>query len=145
MLLKGPDAAVEMDLFHGTSSTPPNQVYLSEYGFDFRLSSSTARWGAGAYFASTVSYSNKYAYAVPHTQHRQVILAKVLTGASCTWPHDRTLTKPPPKPVVRQPEGKVQFSTNFYDSVHGYTSDTDIYVIYEHEKAYPAYVITYTL
>ena len=34
MFLKNPESAVEKDLFHGTSSVPPDQVYLSEHGFD---------------------------------------------------------------------------------------------------------------
>ncbi len=143
MLLKSPQAATEMQLFHGTRSTSPDQIYHSEYGFDFRLSSSTALWGSGAYFASSARYSNEYAYAIPGTDHRQVILAQVLTGDSCSWPEDRTLTRPPPKPVGNQPAGKVKFTTNFYDSVRGHRSHSDIYVIYEHEKAYPAYIITY--
>ena len=39
MFLKNPESAVEKDLFYGTSVVPPDQLYLSEHGFDFRLSS----------------------------------------------------------------------------------------------------------
>ena len=98
---------------------PPNQLYQSECGFDFRLSSPTARWGAGTYFAASAMYSHAYAYTVPNTSHQQMILAKVLTGASCTLPPDGTLKRPPPKPADSRPAGRVQFLTAFYDSVMG--------------------------
>lgn len=145
MLLKSPEAATERELFHGTRATPPNQVYQSECGFDFRLASPTARWGAGMYFASSAMYSHAFAYSIPNTSHRQMILAKVLTGASCTLPPDNRLRRPPPKPADRRSTGRVQFSTDLYDSVHGQSSNSDIYVVYEHDKAYPAYVITYSV
>ena len=52
MFLKNPESAVEKDLFHGTSVVPPDQLYLSEHGFDSRLSSRRAQWGTGTYFTS---------------------------------------------------------------------------------------------
>ena len=84
-------------------------------------------------------YSDKYAYKIPGTEHILLLVAMVLTGVSCPWPADRTLTKPPPKPA--NATTSINFCNECYDSVHGQTS---IYVIYDHEKAYPAYVITYT-
>ena len=144
MLLKGLESATGKTLFHGTTSTPPDQIYGSEHGFDFRVASPTALWGTGVYFATTARYSHAYAYTVPGTGHKQLIVAKVLTGVSCDWPQDTTLTRPPPKPIDAMP-GKVRFSVDLYDSVHGQTSNSDIYVIYEHEKAYPAYLITYSV
>ena len=37
-------------LFHGTGSTSPEDIFLSEYGFDFTLSHPDRLWGAGVYF-----------------------------------------------------------------------------------------------
>ena len=143
MLLKSPESAAEQDLFHGTSATPPDQLYQSEHGFDFRLSSLSARWGTESYFTTCAKYSDKYAYRIPDTTHKQLLLVKVLTGQSCTWPQERALIRPPPKPADAV-SGSMKLYNECYDSVHDRISHSDIYVIYDHEKAYPAYVITYT-
>ena len=37
------------------------------------------------------------------------------------------------------------FADERYDSVHGKSRGSDIYVVYDHDKAYPAYLITYSL
>lgn len=140
MFLKNPESAVEKDLFHGTSVVPPDQVYLSEHGFDFRLSSRKARWGTGTYFTTCAKYSDKYSHKIPGTTRKQLLLAKVLTGQSCVRPQERTLTRPPPKPTTQTSS----LLSECYDSVQGMISGSDIYVIYDHEKAYPAYTITYT-
>jgi len=100
MLLKSPGSATEQQLFHGTRFTTPEDLYRSEYGFDFRLASRNARWGVGTYFTSSAAYSDRYSFKIPDTSHKQILIAKVLTGQSCPWPQQRTLTKPPPKPDV---------------------------------------------
>lgn len=122
MFLKNPESAAKKDLFHGTSTVPPAQLYQSEYGFDFRLSSRKAKWGSGSYFSSCAKYSNKYAHRIPDTMHKQLLLANVLTGQSCMWPQDRTLSRPPPKPAI---SGSLRLYNECYDS------------------AYPAYILTY--
>ncbi len=43
--LPSDQAATEVELFHGTRSRKPEEVYRSEYEFDFRLSSLNALWG----------------------------------------------------------------------------------------------------
>ena len=63
MLLKNPEAATEQE-FHGTRALPPDQLYRSEHGFDFCLSSPRARWSAGSYFTPCARYSDAYAYRI---------------------------------------------------------------------------------
>ena len=132
----------EKELFHGTRGTPPKKIFKSEHGFDLRFSSQ-GMWGEGTYFAVNAQYSDRYAYSLGDS--KQMILAKVLTGETCRCPPDRNLKKPPIKPSQPRPDsssGEV-FEDERYDSVSGYTNGSDIFVIYDHEKAYPAYLITY--
>ena len=121
----------EKRLFHGPSQTSPEEIYLSDHGFDFRFSRS-GNWGRGVYFATTSKYSNNYAYT--SRSHQQMFLAFVLTGDSIALPGNSSLDKPPLKPS----------SLERYDSVNGQQGTTRIYIIYDHEKSYPAYLITYT-
>ena len=121
-------------LFHGTRGVPPEKIYKSEKGFDFRFSKK-GLWGEGAYFAVNASYSNGFAYQVGQT--RQVFLALVLTGESCNCQPNKSLRQPPKKP-----HGEM-FTDERYDSVTGTSRGSQIYVIYDHDKAYPAYIITY--
>ena len=132
----------EKELFHGTRGTPPEKVFKSEHGFDFRFSSH-GMWGEGTYFAVNAQYSDGYAYSLGDS--KQMILAKVLTGETYRCPPDSSLKKPPVKPSQPRPDsssGEV-FEDERYDSVSGNTNTSDIFVIYDHEKAYPAYLITY--
>jgi len=130
----------EKELFHGTSSTPPEKIFRSEQGFDFRFCS-RGMWGTGAYFAVNASYSNNYAYTI--AARKQIILAKVLTGETIRCNPDSSLKKPPVKSRSRSGSGRSTFEDELYDSVSGNTNGSDIFVIYDHEKAYPAYLITY--
>ena len=124
-------------LFHGTRDTAPEQVYNSEHGFDFRYGGN-GMWGSGAYFAEDASYSvNGYAHTLPDG-NRQILLARVLTGDSVELQPTYSLRKPPAKP--RGSGGHVNES---YDSVNGLVSNTRVYIVYDHDKAYPAYLITF--
>ena len=131
----------EKDLFHGTGSTPPEKIFKSEQGFDFRFCS-RGMWGTGTYFAVNASYSNNYAYTTG--ARKQMIFAKVLTGETCQCNPDSSLKKPPVKPRSKLSSSRNTFEDELYDSVKGHTNGSDIFVIYDHEKAYPAYLITYT-
>ena len=123
----------EMRLFHGSSRTPPESIYRSDFGFDFRFSS-PGKWGKGAYFASDSNYSNSYAYNNSY-YGKQMFLAYVLTGNSVTHPGSPSLDKPPLKPLS---------TGERYDSVtNGNVGGTQIFVVYDHDKSYPAYIITY--
>ena len=40
-------------------------------------------------------------------------------------------------------QAKESFAGERYDSVSGQSGGSDIYMVYDHDKAYPAYLITY--
>ena len=126
----------EQFLFHGTSRTDPYEVARSETGIDFRYSSKERQlmWGSGAYFAVKASYSDRFSYKQTSNQ-RQMMLVSVLTGYTYHYYAQKKpdLTRPPP------------YSGNrLYDTVYGESAESGIYVVYDHCKSCPAYIITYT-
>ena len=130
----------EKHLFHGTRGTEPEKVFRSEKGVDFRFSRE-GLWGTGSYFAVNASYSDAYAYSTPGGFNvKQMFICKVLTGdcynAGSTT--DKSLRQPPLKSSEGHEEKR-------YDSVKGHTNGSDVYVVYDHEKVYPAYLVTYSL
>ena len=129
-------------LFHGSRETRPEQIYMSEKGFDFRFANQ-GLWGEGTYFAVNAQYSDAYAYELSGGR-RQFFLALVLTGINCTCKQDRLLRMPPVKDSDQVGSNNM-FTNECYDSVRGKTGGSDVYVVYEHDRAYPAYLITYTL
>ena len=132
----------EKHLFHGTRTTPPEKVFRSEKGVDFRFSRK-GLWGMGSYFAVNASYSDRYAYNATAlgSNERQMLICKVLTGDSynAEAKTDESLRQPPLKPVPTHGS----FEEERYDSVKGNTSGSYVYVVYDHEKMYPAYLVTY--
>ena len=127
----------EKHLFHGTRSTPPEKVFRSEKGVDFRFSRE-GLWGTGSYFAVNASYSDRYAYITPGgINEKQMFICQVLAGDSynAETNTDRSLRQPPLKSGGLFEER--------YDSVKGYTNGSHVYVVYDHEKVYPAYLVTY--
>lgn len=62
-----------------------------------------------------------------------MFLADVILGNYVNLNADKTLTKPP----------MVEGSRVMYDSVAGYTKETNVYMVYANKKAYPSYLITY--
>ena len=130
----------EKTLFHGTRNTPPNKIYDSEQGFDNRLSS-RGLWGEGAYFAAKASYSNDYAFTAAE-RRRQIFMVKVITGITCKYMQNNRDLKAPP--IIHDPSIDLMFEDQRYDSVCGNTNGSDVYVIYEHGRVYPEYLITYT-
>ena len=125
-------------LFHGSRRNKPEDIYRGGEGFDMRFSS-VGMWGRGNYFAVNSSYSHSYAYDTNGA--RKIFAAWVLTGNSKYLEPNHSLTKPP---FVDDPAGVS--STNIkrrYDSVNGYTGGTRVYITYDNEHAYPAYLITY--
>jgi RNA recognition motif-containing protein len=133
----------ERDLFHGTRAVPPIKIYNSEQGFDNRLSSQ-GMWGEGAYFAVNASYSDRYAYTTPEG-HKQMFLVQVITGVTYECSPDRSLKAPPKKAdhPGSSHRGGAKFEDERYDSVSGHTNGSKVFIIYEHGKVYPAYLITY--
>ena len=135
----GGDAQVhEKLLFHGTGDTDPQTIIMSPKGIDFRYSRRDYQllWGTGAYFAVNASYSDNYYYVDQKLRVKQLLLVKVLTGNSCSYgiKNDPNLTKPPPLS-----EG----NPLLYDTVNGFTNGSIVYVVYDHDRAYPAYLISY--
>ena len=130
----------ELDLFHGTSTIEPRVIYESEVGFDMRYSS-TGMWGQANYFAEKASYSDRYAHRTIDGFH-EMFYAKVLTGDSNSCSPDPSLRKPPFK-ATSSTEGGLQFAQVQYDTVTGYTKGSQVYMTYDNEKAYPAYLIKY--
>ena len=128
----------EMTLFHGTRQTNPKQIYEGDDSFDMRLSNN-GMWGRGNYFAVNASYSDGYAYCC-NGRLKKLILAQVLTGITYFCQPQHTLTMPPLRPATGQ-TGTVQ---RRYNSVSGQTGGSKVYITYENNLAYPAYIITYT-
>ena len=135
-LIKNDGIMNEMRLFHGTRANPPEKIYRSEHGFDFRFGK-FGRWGKGAYFAVDASYSANYAYK--SITGRQILMAYVLTGHSKKMHPDSTMVAPPIK------EGCIDEQR--YDSVNGDAVTSygtfHTYIVYDHDKSYPAYLITF--
>ena len=134
----GSDQVNEKLLFHGSRTTDPKTIITSEKGFDFRYGSDDCWWGKGMYFAVRASYcDNRFAFRTPQG-NKQILVGRVLTGRSVFLPRPRRELKEPPKLPNSVAES--------YDSVNGVIPNpvkTEVYVIYDHDKAYPAYLITY--
>ena len=73
----------ELELFHGTRTNDPRQIYEGEEGFDMRFSAQGV-WGYANYFAVNASYSDSYAYTNTNGQ-KEMFLVKVLTGDSYNY------------------------------------------------------------
>ena len=128
----------EMKLFHGTRKTDPKVIVQAVRGIDFRYSrrDHPLLWGAGAYFAVNASYSDRYCCIDNSSGMKQLLLVRVLTGYSCHYGkrNDPDLRKPPPLS---------QGNHVLYDTINGYTNGSTVYVVYDHDRPYPAYLITY--
>jgi len=127
----------EKTLFHGTRQTDPKQIYKGEDSFDMRLSND-GLWGKGNYFAVNASLcDSSYAHKISGNV-KKLLLARVLTGHSYFSP-PKSFKQPPPRSGTNA-AGSVQ---RRYDSVSGQLGGSIIYITYENNLAYPAYVITY--
>jgi O-acetyl-ADP-ribose deacetylase (regulator of RNase III) len=130
----------ELELFHGTRTNDPELIYKNEDGFDMRYSNS-GMWGQANYFAENASYSDRYAHRT-YDGYNEMFFAKVLTGDSLDCNPDPSLRKPPFKPNGSI-GGGLHFAQVQYDTVTGYTKGSRVYMTYDNEKAYPAYLIKY--
>ena len=127
----------ELDLFHGTRKSLPQQIYASQIGFDVRCSNN-GLWGQANYFAEKASYSDAFAHSTSDGigSMKEIFLVKVLTGESCECPQNSTIRKPP----FRSKDGSI---FELYDTITGWTGDCKVYMTYDNDKAYPAYLIKY--
>lgn len=130
--------------FHGKRGNNPKLIYESEEGFDMRFSE-RGKWGTANYFAQSASYSNHYAHmAQDGTSLRQIFLAEVLTGYSCNSPPNSELRMPPLMPPESN-TARVHFTQQRYDTVTGVTGGSQVYMTYDNDKSYPAYLIEYSI
>ena len=127
-------------LFHGTRQNKPEQIYRGAEGFNMHFSRQ-GMWGKGNYFAVNSSYSNGFAYRAG-SGVKKMFAAWVLTGNSVYSLPNAKLVQPPfmDKPAAANQENVVQ---RRYDSVNGTAGGTRVYITYDNEHAYPAYLITY--
>lgn len=132
----------EKELFHGTSRNDPKLIYDGEDGFDMRFSAQ-GMWGQANYFAVNASYSdNNYAYRRSGGL-KELFLAKVLTGDSYECASNTSLRIPPEKQGGIMSTLQRNFARTRYDTVTGTTAGSRVYMTYDNEKAYPAYLIQY--
>ena len=125
----------ETTLFHGTRTNKPEKVFKGDASFDMRFSNE-GLWGRGNYFAVNASYSHVYAHHCSTGQH-QMLVALVLTGYAAHCTQDRAITRPPMRVTA---DGEVEVH---YDSVTGITASSKVFITYNNDQAYPAYLITY--
>ena len=102
--------------------------------------SSPGMWGLANYFAANASYSDRYAYSRAGG-YKEMFMVKVLTGDSYSSPSNQSLRMPPEKPVAVS--GNLQFAKAHYDTVTGTTHGCQVFMTYDNDKAYPAYLIQY--
>jgi hypothetical protein len=125
-------------LFHGTRHNKPEQIYGGSEGFNMHFSRQ-GLWGKGNYFAVNSSYSNGFAYRAEGGV-KKMFAAWVLTGNSVYLPSNASLVQPPFMPKPADQENVVQ---RRYDSVYGTAGGTRVYITYDNDHAYPAYLIAY--
>ena len=130
----------EKELFHGTRNNDPKLIYEGEDGFDMRYSAQ-GMWGLANYFAVNANYSHGYAYTRSDGA-REMFLVKVLTGDSYPCPTNPNLRMPPEKQGTTG-SGRLQFAKVRYDTVTGTTRGSQVFMTYDNDKAYPAYLIQY--
>ena len=138
--LKNDGIINEKELFHGTRGNDPKLIYEGENGFDMRFSAS-GMWGQANYFAVNASYSHGYAHPTSDG-YREMFLVKVLTGDSYNCSSSSALRIPPVKQAGGG--GKVQLAQMRYDTVTGTTGGSQVFMTYDNDKAYPAYLIKYS-
>ncbi len=113
---------------------------MGEVSFDHRFCKK-GRWRIATYFATKAKYSDSFAF-VPSEGIKQLIIAKVLTGNTFySEPNDSL--KIPPIIAKNKTVRNLQFSDFRFDSIHGFSNNTKIYAIYDSNKSYPMYLLTY--
>ena len=123
-----------MQLWHGTRKFHPDTVYDSAVGLDPRIGHGA--WGQGTYYARSSSYSvNKYGHKLSDGT-KQIMCMLVIVGDTVDFPASdaaKVLIRPPFK----------QGTNKLFHSVKGQEGGSDIYVTYEPNMSYPAYLVTF--
>lgn len=135
----------QVDLWHGTGSVDPGEIYRDlQDGFMVQYASK-GLLGPGLYFAQHSNFSDLYAYVPRPTDYadrpggdadeREMFLATLLVGnAAVLDTNDVSLVAPhldPARPGRR------------YTTVIGDSGGYPIYTVYENGRAYPSYLVRY--
>eukprot|EP00900_Chrysochromulina_parva_P001217 jgi/Chrpa1/11096/Chrysochromulina_OHIO_Genome00022610-RA len=149
----GGERPMVQELFHGTGSTPPHEIYSGQEGFDMRFCNQ-GMWGIASYFAVEAGYSDQYCSKNGRGE-RELLVADVITGRTIELPPDASLRMPPqmpsttwarPTPGIESGAAASMPSGTRYDSVTGVGGGggrSRIYMIYRHDRAYPKFRLTY--
>ena len=117
------------------SKRPPSKIFSSDKcGLDFHHSGE-GMWGRGIYLAKNASYSYAYSHPLPDGS-KQFFYCSVLVGDSVKLEPNNTLRLPPVKNEAASGDER-------YDSVEGATGGSQIFIVYDNQKVYPAYLITF--
>ncbi|XP_070561328.1 uncharacterized protein [Ptychodera flava] len=131
MVQKNGDIGLQVNLFHGTDEQSVTKI--CRQNFDFRVAGKNATlFGHGTYFARDASYSDRYSSDDDHGQ-RHMFLAYVLVGRYTVG--QRSYKRPP---EINTRTGEL------YDSCVNRQNDPTVFVIFDREQCYPAYLINFT-
>ncbi|XP_064276896.1 protein mono-ADP-ribosyltransferase PARP12-like [Passer domesticus] len=118
-------------LFHGTS--PSHVSAICEQNFDWRLCGTHGTmYGKGSYFARDASYSHEFCSSLGGRY--SMFVAQVLAGDFVRG--NPEYCRPPPRD---------KNSNRLYDSCVDDPTDPSIFVIFEKQQIYPAYILEYSL
>nr|XP_009942637.1 PREDICTED: zinc finger CCCH-type antiviral protein 1-like [Opisthocomus hoazin] len=117
-------------LFHGTN--PSHMRAICEQNFDWRICGTHGTmYGKGSYFARDASYSHNYCSS--RSGRYSMFVAHVLVGEFVKG--NSRYVRPPARPGN---------STRLYDSCVDDPTDPSIFVIFEKQQIYPAYILEYS-
>lgn len=123
-----------MNLYHGTKAD--NIEEICEYNFDWRLSGSNkgTLLGYGVYFSKHAWKSDYFTtYKSSDKSVKYMFVAHVIVGKICVGNKDY---KRPPKYSA--------YSNEYYDSCVDNLNNPLVYAIFDSNRVYPAYLITYS-
>lgn len=127
----------EMELFHGTRCNSPLEIACGEDGLDVRLSNGGS-WGHAIYLTDCALYADRFAHIT--ATGKEIIIAKALIGEAfdCGTERNKDLRVPPIKQKSMQNMVNVK-----YDCISGITKNTRVYMLYDNNRTYPAYIVQY--
>ena len=128
----------EMNLFHGTGCNSPLEIASGEDGFDVRLSKGGS-WGHAIYLSECALYTDKFAHHTA-TGEKEIVIAKALIGEAFDFGTERNRTLKAPPIKTRSMQNMVNIK---YDSIAGITKNSRVYMLYENNRTYPAYIVRY--
>ena len=116
---------------HGTRTTDPAAIYGGDFGIDYRYCEG-GMFGRAAYFSVATAYSHHgYRYRLPGQPGKaQVFVARIAAG----------------RVENRAPDGGLRMPSRGFHSIRGDVNSGYglAYMLYEHHRSYPAYLVTYT-